>query len=80
MPTIAPPSAPTPAISKQESRDLLNRIATLQQEKWSLEEQVRLLEESAGGMAEELIDKTKLIQQYVQHTRTGTYNMYCSDM
>lgn len=31
---------------------------------------MRLLEESAGGMAEELIDKSKMLQQYIQHTRT----------
>lgn len=57
-------------VNKQESKDLLNRITLLQQEKWSLEERVRHLEASASGMAEELLEKTRLMQDYVKNTRT----------
>ena len=60
-----------PSVSKGETRELLNRITNLQQEKWGLEEQVKHLEESAAAMAQELLEKTKLMQDYVQHTRTG---------
>jgi len=59
-------------VSKAESRDLLNRVKALQEEKWQLEDRVRHLEESAGAMADELVEKSKLLQQYVQHTRTGS--------
>ncbi|XP_076803219.1 GRIP1-associated protein 1-like isoform X2 [Clavelina lepadiformis] len=63
-------STPTASVSKAESRDLLSRVTALQQDKWQLEEQVRHLEESAGAMANELLEKTKLLQDYIQHTRT----------
>nr|CAB3250909.1 GRIP1-associated protein 1-like [Phallusia mammillata] len=66
-------------VSKAESRDLLSRVTVLQQDKWQLEEQVRHLEESAGAMADELMEKTKLIQQYVQHTRTDVHKVKASN-
>uniref|UniRef100_H2ZJH3 GRIP1-associated protein 1 n=1 Tax=Ciona savignyi TaxID=51511 RepID=H2ZJH3_CIOSA len=67
-----PPSIPvaTVSVSKAESRDLLARLTAMQQEKWNLEEKVQHLEESAGAMADELVEKTKLLQQYVHHTRS----------
>lgn len=61
----------SPSMSKGETRELLSRITSLQQDKWQLEEQVRHLEESAGAMAGELLEKSKLLQDYIQHTRTG---------
>ena len=70
-------STPTASVSKAESRDLLSRVTALQQDKWQLEEQVRHLEESAGAMANELLEKTKLLQDYIQHTRTGLEWIFC---
>ena len=48
----------------QENEALLARISRLQQENWVLEEKLSMLELSGGQMAEELVSKTKLIQQY----------------
>ena len=40
------------------------RLAKLQEEKWNLEERLAMLEQSGAGMADEIVAKTKLIQQY----------------
>lgn len=64
-----PPSAP---LAPDEAASLLSRITDLQNENWALQEKVGHLEESTGAMADELIDKTMLVQQYVQHTRTDS--------
>nr|XP_009859967.1 GRIP1-associated protein 1-like isoform X2 [Ciona intestinalis]XP_018669335.1 GRIP1-associated protein 1-like isoform X1 [Ciona intestinalis] len=69
----------TATVSKAESRDLLSRLTSVQQEKWNLEEKVRHLEESAGAMADELVEKTKLLQQYVHHTRADVHKMRSSN-
>uniref|UniRef100_H2ZJH6 GRIP1-associated protein 1 n=1 Tax=Ciona savignyi TaxID=51511 RepID=H2ZJH6_CIOSA len=76
-----PPSIPvaTVSVSKAESRDLLARLTAMQQEKWNLEEKVQHLEESAGAMADELVEKTKLLQQYVHHTRSDVHKTRSSN-
>jgi len=48
----------------QENEALLARLAKLQEEKWSLEERLTMLEQSGAGMADEIVAKTKLIQKY----------------
>eukprot|EP00092_Neocalanus_flemingeri_P031075 GFUD01033755.1.p1 GENE.GFUD01033755.1~~GFUD01033755.1.p1 ORF type:complete len:808 (+),score=275.25 GFUD01033755.1:59-2482(+) len=48
----------------QENEALLARLAKLQEEKWNLEERLTMLEQSGAGMADEIVAKTKLIQQY----------------
>nr|XP_039262257.1 GRIP1-associated protein 1-like [Styela clava] len=72
------PSSNSTQLSHNEAADLLSRITDLQNDKWALEEKVRHLEESGGAMANELVEKTELVQRYVQHTRTDsvkrTYN------
>lgn len=71
--TAAPPAGNSSTqLSVGETTDLLHRIAQLQNEKWSLEEKVIHLEESGGAMADELVEKTEMVQQYVQHTRTDS--------
>lgn len=71
--TVASPAANNSTqLTAGESTDLLHRIAQLQNEKWALEEKVRHLEESGGAMADELVEKTEMVQQYVQHTRTDS--------
>ena len=52
----------------QENEALLARISKLQQENWVMEEKLAMLEQSGGQMAEELVSKTKLIQQYCMDT------------
>jgi len=48
----------------QENEALMTRVAKLQEEKSNLEEQLAMLEQSGAGMAEEIVAKSKLIQQY----------------
>ena len=59
-----PLSEDSPHDLTQENEALLARISKLQQENWVLEEKLAMLELSGGQMAEELVSKTKLIQQY----------------
>ena len=49
---------------QQENDALLTRVARLQEEKWVLEEKVTMLEQSGAQMAEQIVAKSKLIQQY----------------
>ncbi|KAH3818751.1 hypothetical protein DPMN_120476 [Dreissena polymorpha] len=55
-----------------ETKDLLNRLAEVQQQKWNLEEKVRHLETSTAAMANDLIEKAKIIEHYVKDSRTDT--------
>ncbi|XP_076095187.1 GRIP1-associated protein 1-like isoform X1 [Mytilus galloprovincialis] len=54
----------------EEHNELLNRLGNLQQAKWNLEEKVSHLETSNSAMAEDLIQKTKIIEHYVRDTGT----------
>ncbi|BFZ08559.1 hypothetical protein BsWGS_11598 [Bradybaena similaris] len=54
-----------------EHGDLLKRISILQQEKWALEEKVNHLEVSNACMAEDILNKTSIIEHYVMESRTG---------
>nr|XP_022300217.1 GRIP1-associated protein 1-like [Crassostrea virginica] len=56
----------------QEHSELLARITDIQQEKWNLEEKVRHLETSNAAMAEDLIQKSQIIQHYVMEQRRET--------
>ncbi|CAG5124703.1 unnamed protein product [Candidula unifasciata] len=55
----------------EEHGDLLKRIGILQQEKWALEEKVNHLEVSNACMAEDILNKTSIIEHYVMESRTG---------
>lgn len=68
----SPAGANSTPLTAGETTDLLHRIAQLQNEKWALEEKVRHLEESGGAMADELVEKSEMVQQYVHHTRTDS--------
>ena len=46
----------------------MSRLARLQEEKWLVEERVVMLEQSGAEMAEELVTKTRLIQQHCMDT------------
>ena len=51
-----------------ENEALVSRLARLQEEKWLVEERVVMLEQSGAEMAEELVTKTRLIQQHCMDT------------
>ncbi|KAK3587541.1 hypothetical protein CHS0354_004828 [Potamilus streckersoni] len=65
-------SSNCPSDLDQEHQELLNRLAMLQQEKWTLEEKVSHLETSNAAMAEDLLQKAKVIEHYVMDSRTDT--------
>lgn len=58
-----------PDLSAENSR-LVSRLATMQQEKWRLEERVLHLEEANAAMADEMVKRGKLIQHYCMEGRT----------
>jgi len=43
----------------------------VQQEKWLLEEKVRHLEETGGALADDLMQKSHIIQSYAMQTKIG---------
>ncbi|XP_035827144.1 GRIP1-associated protein 1 isoform X2 [Aplysia californica] len=55
----------------EEYNDLLKRVAVLQQDKWGLEEKVNHLEMSNACMAEDILNKTSIIEHYVMDSRSG---------
>ncbi|KAL4226241.1 regulation of modification of synaptic structure [Mactra antiquata] len=55
---------------ESDNKELLTRLASVQQEKWDLEEKVRHLETSTSAMANDLIEKSKIIAHYVMESRT----------
>lgn len=54
-----------------ENSRLVNRLATMQQEKWRLEERVLHLEEANAAMADEMVKRGKLIQHYCMEGRAS---------
>jgi len=48
----------------QENEMLMAKVAKLMEEKSDLEERLAMLEQSGAGMADEIVAKSKLIQQY----------------
>ncbi|PVD24800.1 hypothetical protein C0Q70_15286 [Pomacea canaliculata] len=52
----------------EEYTEILQRIAHIQEEKWSLEEKVRHLETSNACMADDLLEKSAIIQHYVMNS------------
>ncbi|KAK3102118.1 hypothetical protein FSP39_008912 [Pinctada imbricata] len=57
---------------EEEHTELISRLAGLQQDKWNLEEKVQHLETSNAAMAEDLIQKSKIIEHYVMERRVDT--------
>ena len=50
---------------------LLDKIANLQQEKWLLEEKLSHLESTSSSLAEDLIQKSTIIQHYFMENKAG---------
>ncbi|XP_074647012.1 GRIP1-associated protein 1-like isoform X2 [Tubulanus polymorphus] len=73
--SINSPSSPndaemtSPGQLEQENNDLISRVSELQQEKWNFEERVAHLEASTAAMAEDLLQKTAVIEHYVMESR-----------
>ncbi|XP_060678389.1 GRIP1-associated protein 1 [Hemiscyllium ocellatum] len=64
------PQSQRPAdLSDDEISDLFQRLADIQQEKWTLEERVKHLEVSCASMAEDLCKKSSIIESYVMDSR-----------
>ncbi|XP_046449997.1 GRIP1-associated protein 1-like [Daphnia pulex] len=59
-----------PDLTNENAR-LVNRLATMQQEKWRLEERVLHLEETNAAMADEMVKRGKLIQHYCMEGRSS---------
>ncbi|XP_068714216.1 GRIP1-associated protein 1-like [Montipora foliosa] len=72
-PEFRPPSpaASTVSILNDDTTELIERLADVQQEKWLLEEKVRHLEENGAALAEDLIQKSAVIQAYAMETKIG---------
>lgn len=51
---------------EHESHDLIGRIAQLQRQNFELNEKVHMLEDSSSAMADDLLRKTTLIEQFVK--------------
>ncbi|XP_023222811.1 GRIP1-associated protein 1-like [Centruroides sculpturatus] len=66
----------TPVHLEQETSNLLERVAILQEEKWTLEEKINHLEMSNAAMAEDLMKKTSIIQYYCMEGRGGEPNSH----
>ena len=69
--TLSSPDNLQSGLSNDEVQSLLNRVAQLQQDKWTFEERLRILEESSSGMSEALLEKSALIQFYCMEGRAG---------
>ncbi|RUS74934.1 hypothetical protein EGW08_017314, partial [Elysia chlorotica] len=54
-----------------EYSELLKRVGALQQDKWALEEKVNHLETSNACMADDILNKTSIIEHYVMESRSG---------
>ena len=52
---------------------LLEKISSLQEEKWSAEQKLQMLEHSATAMADDLVKKSNLIQFYCMEGKQGMY-------
>ncbi|KAK2144332.1 hypothetical protein LSH36_766g02001 [Paralvinella palmiformis] len=74
--TLMSPEDEAPPVSlTEENAELLKRITDLQQEKWMLEEKVSHLESSNSCMAEDLLQKTAVIEHYVMDSHIGEYDL-----
>ncbi|XP_070395051.1 GRIP1-associated protein 1-like [Dermacentor albipictus] len=64
-----PPNKASPGLLEQENNDLVSRLAALQEEKWILEEKINHLEVSNSSMADDLVNKTAIIQYYCMDSK-----------
>ncbi|RDD46078.1 GRIP1-associated protein 1 [Trichoplax sp. H2] len=58
-------------LTRNETKELLERVSKLQQTKRTLESRVQILEESGASLAEELTRKTKIFEGFVLQKRSA---------
>ena len=51
-------------VSKEDYSILLNKIASMQEEKWAIEQKLSMLEASSAAMADDLVSKSDIILHY----------------
>ncbi|KAK3746606.1 hypothetical protein QZH41_014512, partial [Actinostola sp. cb2023] len=68
------PSSSIAGLLSEDTTDLIERLADVQQEKWLLEEKVRHLEDTGGALADDLMQKSNIIQTYAMKTKIGPIN------
>ena len=51
-------------VSKEDYGILLNKIASMQEEKWTMEQKLSMLEASSAAMADDLVLKSDIILHY----------------
>ena len=54
-----------------ELQSLLDKIASLQEDNWKLQTQVDHLENAAAAQAEDIIQKSAIIQNYFMENKAG---------
>ena len=65
-------------VSKEDYSILLNKIASMQEEKWAIEQKLSMLEASSSAMADDLVGKSDIILHYCMEAgkhRNGKNNM-----
>ncbi|KAK6466694.1 GRIP1-associated protein 1 isoform X1 [Huso huso] len=67
--TGSPQSQRPAELSDDEVGELFQRLAEVQQEKWMLEEKVKHLEVSCSSMADDICNKSAIIETYVMDSR-----------
>ena len=51
-------------VSKEDYGILLNKIGSMQEEKWTIEQKLSMLEASSSAMADDLVGKSDIIMHY----------------
>ena len=62
-------SSPTSDIVSEEMKELMDKVATLQQDKWRLEERLQYLESTGSALAEDVINKSEIIKAHYMEGR-----------
>ena len=66
-------------VSKEDYGVLLNKIASMQEEKWTMEQKLSMLEASSSAMADDLVRKSDIILHYCMEAgkhRNGKSNIF----
>ena len=66
-------------VSKEDYAILLNKVASIQEDKWAMEQKLSILEASSSAMADDLVQKSDIILHYCmeagKHRNTGKINI-----
>ena len=55
---------------------MVDKLSGLEEEKWSLQQKVQMLEISAAAMADDLVKKSNIIQFYCMEGKQGNFKKY----